>query len=306
MTRVLILCACLLTAACGMSQPSAPNKADAYLYEDTRRLVESVESAADLVAQRGATAAFAEFGSPRSRWQRTSIRLFVYDVGGTCVWHDANRHLVGRNLLAFRDALGKPVVELITGIARRPERAAAEWIFYLWEDGSEFLPKWQSAYVRKAVTPDGTVYLVGTSSSLLKIEKAFVQEQVDAAARLVVLQGRETAFRELRSPGSRFYFLETFVFVLDGKGRSLVDPGFPTIGGRDMSDFRDAAGRPVLQEALEKLETADSAWTLFLWPKPGKTVPSRKLLYVRKVQVGGETLLIGSDFFPATPLWMRG
>src|ERR1700682_2405604 len=99
MTRVLILWACLLTAACGMSQPPAPHKADAYLYEDTRRLVESVESAADLVEKRGAAAAFAEFGSPRSRWQRSSARLFVYDVGGTCVWHGAHRPLVGRHPL---------------------------------------------------------------------------------------------------------------------------------------------------------------------------------------------------------------
>jgi cytochrome c len=305
MTRlVLLLLTGLLPAACGISQPLAPQKADAYLYEDTRRLVESVESAADLLEQRGAAAAFAEFSRRGSRWHST--HLFVYDAGGTCLWHDSNRLLVGRNLLAFRDALGKPVVELITGIARRPDRAAAEWIFYMWEDGTEFLPKWQSAYVRKAGLPDGRVYLVGISSSLLKIEKAFVREQVDAAARLVILQGRETAFRELRSPSSRFYFLETFVFVLDANGRSIVDPGSPTFGGRDMSDFRDAVGRPVLQEVLEKLGTADSAWTLFLWPRPGRTVPSRKLLYVRKIQVGGETLLIGSDFFPATPIWMRG
>ena len=39
---------------------------------------------------------------------------------------------------------------------------------------------------------------------------------------------------------------------------------------------------------------------------PGKALPSRKFLYVRKVQVGGETFLVGSDFFPATPLWMKG
>ena len=28
-------------------------------------------------------------------------------------------------------------------------------------------------------------------------------------------------------------------------------------------------------------------------------------MYARKVEVGGETLLVGSDFNLATPIWMR-
>jgi len=34
-------------------------------------------------------------------------------------------------------------------------------------------------------------------------------------------------------------------------------------------------------------------------------VTSRKLVHVRKVDVGGETLVVGSDFFVATPIWMK-
>jgi hypothetical protein len=300
------LLAGLLAAACGTPQSAAPEKLDVYLYEETRQLVESVDRAAGLLETRGAAAAFAELDRPRSRAQPSAAQLFVYEPSGVLVWHNADPRLVGQNLMSFRDALGKPVVELITGIARRPERAASEWIFYLWADGTEFMPKWQSAFVRKAVTPDGKVLLVGRSSSQLKIEKVFVQEQVDAAAQLLLLRGPEAAFREIRRPGSRFYFRDTFIFVLDGKGRALLDPAYPTIGARDMSGFRDAVGRPVMQEVLEKLETADTAWTLFLWPKSGRALPSRKFLYVRKVRVGGETLLVGSDFFPATPVWMKG
>jgi signal transduction histidine kinase len=294
-----------LVAACGAPAPSAPPKPDGLIYEDTRRLVRLVDEAAALIAQRGA-AAFAEFGRPDSPWRRSSAYLFVYEPSGICAWHGGNAQLIGRNLLDFRDALGKPVVQLITEIARQSDRDASEWIFYLWEDGTDFLPTWKSSYVRKAIAPDGTVYLVGAGSSLVKMEKVFVQRQVDAAARLLREEGREAAFRELRKAGSRFYFLETFVFVLDGQGRSVVDPAFPTMEHRDMANFRDAVGRPVLQEVMAKLETSDAAWVQFLWPKPGRRLPSRKLMYVRKVEAGGQTFLIGSDFFPATPIWMRG
>lgn len=294
----------LLAFGCGAPAPSSPPKTDAYLYEDTRRLVEFVESAAALVEQRG-TAAFQEFDPADSRWRTSPTYLFIYDGGGTCLWHGRNRNLVGRNLLSFRDALGKPVVEFFVEVGRRPEPDASDWIFYLFEERTDFLPQWKSSYVRKAVAPDGKVYLVGSGSSRIKMEKVFVRDHVDAAARLLRERGRDAAFRDLKAPGSRFYFLGTFVFVLDGRGRSLVDPVYPTMEGRDMLGFRDAIGRLVVQELLHKLETADVAWLQFLWPKPGEMLPSRKLIYVRKVNVGGETLFVGSDFYLATPIWMR-
>jgi signal transduction histidine kinase len=159
--------------------------------------------------------------------------------------------------------------------------------------------------VRKAVAPDGKVYLVGSGSSTIKGEKVFLRDAVNAAAHLLEQRGRVAAFHELKDPGSRFQFLGSYIFVLDQRGRFLIDPAYPTLEGRDMSNFRDAIGRPVVQELREQLKTTDSAWIQFLWPRPGETILSRKMMYVRKVDAGGETLLVGSDFFVATPIWMR-
>ena len=295
----LLLVATVVAVACHPARPTTQSRTDVYLYEDTRRLVTFVESAAALVEQKGA-AAFAEFNRVKS-----PTYLFVYDAGGTCLWHGLNRELVGRNLLSFRDALGKPVVEMVTAIGRRPERDAADWIFYLWEERVEFVPSWKSSYVRKAVGPDGKIYLVGSGSSSIKTEKIFLHDAVDAAAELLEKRGRSAAFRELKDPASRFQFLGSYIFVLDARGRFLIDPAYPTIEGRDISNFRDAIGRPVVKELLTQLESSDSAWVQFLWPRQGETVLSRKMMYVRKVNAGGEELLVGSDFFVATPIWMR-
>jgi signal transduction histidine kinase len=292
-----------LLAACNSPHPAA-GKADAYLYEDTRRLVHFVEGAAALVEQRGARA-FEEFDRAGSVWRNAPTYLFVYDAGGTCLWHGLNRELVGRNLLSLRDALGKPVVEMVAEIGRKPERNASGWIFYLWEERVEFVPSWKASYVRKAVGPDGKVYLVGSGSSTIKVEKAFLQDAVDGAAQLLEQRGRAAAFRELKDPSSRFQFLGSYIFVLDARGRFLIDPAYPTIEGRDMSGFRDAIGRPVVRELLEQLKSSDRVWVQFLWPKQGETVLSRKMMYVRKVNAGGESLLVGSDFFVSTPIWMR-
>ncbi len=291
--------------AIGCGRPTlTPNKTDVYMYEDTKQLVEFVEDAANLIEDKG-TAAFKEFDRRGSRWRTSRTYLFVYDFSGTCIWHGMNPELVGRNLLSFRDALGKPLVQMITDIARRPERDASGWVFYLWEEQTDCLPEWKSSYVRKAVSPDGKIYFIGSGSSRIKVEKVFVRERVDAAARLLQERGLEATFHELKNTSSPFYFLGTFVFVLDAHGRSLVDPAYPTLEGRDMSGFRDAIGRPVVKELLQKLENADSAWIQFLWPKPGERLPSRKLMYVRKVNINGETLLVGSDFYLASPIWMK-
>jgi len=81
--------------------------------------------------------------------------------------------------------------------------------------------------------------------------------------------------------------------------------GAAALVGRNLSDFQDAVGFHAIKEVLQKLERADAAWVQYLWLKPGSPMPSRKLLYARKVKIGDETLIVGSDFFVATPIWMR-
>ena len=93
--------------------------------------------------------------------------------------------------------------------------------------------------------------------------------------------------------------------MLNERGQTLVDPAFPTMAGRDLSEFQDAVGFYAIREVLKKLVQANEAWVQYLWPKPGSSVTSRKLVYVRKVAAGGETLVVGSDFFLATPIWMK-
>lgn len=85
----------------------------------------------------------------------------------------------------------------------------------------------------------------------------------------------------------------------------MIDPAFPNMTGRSVIEFQDAVGFFAFKNVLEKLEHADEAWVQYLWPKPGSSTPSRKLIYARKVKVGEEVFIVGSDFFLATPIWLR-
>ena len=300
----LLLFSAILLFSPGPAAGQGPGKTGQYLYEDTKRLVTLVEDAAALMEKKG-TAAFPEFGVKGSRWLNEKYYLFVYDISGTCLFHPMNPELVGKNLLQLRDMNGKPIVRTITDIGRRPERDASDWMFYLWEEGTQFLPRWKSAYVRKVIAPDGKIYLVGSGSYDMKIEKAFVKARVGLAVELIKSKGKEAAFRALKDPSTPFHFLDNYIFVMDGAGLALVDPAYPTLAGRDLTNFRDFIGRYFVRDMIRKLKTSDEAWVLYLMPKPGQSVPSRKLAYVRKVNIGNETLIVGTDFFLATPVWMR-
>ena len=298
-----------LGAAAGVDAFAVPTaRAEAplsrYTYKDTRNLVALVEDAAGLIEAKG-EAAFTEFGIEGTRWFNGSTYLFVYDVDGNTVFHPISPELLGRNVADLKDIDGKPVVQEVIDVAKLPERAASGWVFYRWQDQRQLSPIWKSSYVRKAVTPTGKTYVVGSGLYDIKVERSFVEDRVNLACDVLMKDGKDKAFALFKDSASRFVFLDTYIFVLTGTGDTLVDPAFPTHGGRHMMDFRDFTGFQPIRELIGKLKTQDSAWVQFLWPKPGATLPSRKLIYGRKLIINGETLIVGADLYLATPIWMK-
>lgn len=276
-----------------------------YIYEDTRQLVLLVESAANLVEEQG-TKAFPGFAVPGSRWFNETYYLFIYDINGVCLFHPVDPELVGKNLMDLKDMNGKPVVREITDIGHRPGPKSSGWVFYLWEERAGLTPTWKISYIRKAIGPRGRIYLVGSGSHNFKIEPVFVKDNVDRAAELLENRGKEEAFAQFRDRASPFSFCGTYIYVFDTLGECLVDPAFPSLEKRNMLQFRDATGHYVVKEMLKVLESQDRARLQFMAsPKPGTTLPSRKLAYLRKVTVKGESLIIMSDFSLASPIWMR-
>jgi len=300
------LCALLTSMALIASGGSgiAKDRLSLYTYKDTKNLVSLVEDAAALM-ERDGERAFEPFGQKDSRWLNDDYYLFVYALDGTCLFHPVTPELVGTNVMALREMNGKPIIRQITDVGRKAESDASGWVFYLWQDRTQLTPSWKSAYVRKVTAPNGQTYVIGSGSYNIKVEKPFVEERVRMAADLLAAAGKDEAFKQFQDPASPFVFLDSFIFVLNERGQTLVDPAFPTMAGRDLSEFQDAVGFYAIREALKRLVRADEALVQFLWPKPGSSVTSRKLVYVRKVAAGGETLVVGSDFFLATPIWMK-
>lgn len=234
---------------CAIPSILAGDKLSRYAYSDTRALVSLVEEAARLV-ERDGEQAFKQFAVNGSKWLNGDIYFFAYLVDGTCVFHPITPELVGRNVLGLRDLNGKPIIQNIVDVGKKPGNDASGWVFYLWENQIQLTPMWKSTYVRKIIGPNGKTYVIGSGLYDIKVERVFIQERVDRAADVLKHEGKAAAFKQFKDPASPFFFLNSYIFVLNEKGETLVDPAFPTLAGRNLSDFQDAVGYPRHQRSV--------------------------------------------------------
>jgi hypothetical protein len=275
------------------------------LYADNKQLVRLVEEAASSI-ERGGTEAFHDFSRKGSKWLNDQHYMFVYDEHGKAVFHPIEPDLVGQDLSSFQDIEGRRVIARMMEIARQPEPNSSGWVFYLWEGMWHTRPQWKGSFVRKAIAPDGDVFLVGSGLYNVKIEKAFVEEGVDKAAALIHELGKDAAFAELRRVSCPLHVLDAYIRVTDDEGTVLVDPLFPSLAKkRNISKEVDFIGKNVFQYTKAALQSSDAVWTSFTVPKLGSGLPEKRLIYTRKVNIGGETLFVGASFTPASPIWLK-
>lgn len=281
------------------------NKASQYIYEDNKQLVELVEDAASLIEHKGQEA-FGEFSVKNSRWFNDKYYIFVYDSTGICAFHPIESSFVGSNLSKLRDIEGRSVIAMILEVGGKPQPDASNWVFYLWEDPWHSYPHWKGSYIRKAIAPDGKIYLVGSGLYNIKVEKIFIQERVDKAVELILTKGKEAAFKELSNRSCPLHILDTYVSVLAENGDVVVDPLFPNLDKkRNVMQYRDSTGRNITAEIKETLNDRSSSWVLYIAPKADISRPARCLRYTRKIVVDGEIFYVTGSFIPATPIWMK-
>ncbi len=274
-----------------------------YEYKRTNKVVTLVEEASALIEKKGEEV-FPAFRKHGSKWYQGHSYLFIYDLKGVNVVHPVQSEFEGKNLINLKDINGKPVIRMIIDTVTKT-REHSGWVHYMWIRPEEIFPIWKSAYVRKVISPSGNQYAIGSGLYNLRVEKEFIVEMVDSAVELLKIEGKD-AFDQFRDKASPFIFIDSYIFVIDEKGTAVVDPGFPSLEGRNLLNHKDAAGRYIVREMIHKLKrSGDTTWISYMWPKPGKVKPSRGLAYVRKVKLSKETFIVGAGFSPARPIWMR-
>jgi signal transduction histidine kinase len=160
----------------------------------------------------------------------------------------------------------------------------------------DIFPTWKSTFLKRVTFPSGKQHIIGCGIYNMQMDKAFIEDVVNHAAALVADRGNE-AFGQLRDKTGPFVFMDTYVFVDTTDGTELVNPAQPSLEGKNIIELRDLKGRPVVQEEIAAAMKDGSAWVDLYWYKPGNNTPARKQTYLRKVQSGQDTYIVGSGVY---------
>lgn len=293
----------LLIFTCAMVACTDHRKAmEQYQFEETRRLVAFVEDAASEFSLKG-RAAFAEFGEKGSIWLKGDRYLFVYDLTGVCRFHPVSPELVGKNILGIKDLNGKPMIREIVQIASDSLHPHG-WVHYLWMEPGEIYPEWKSSYIMRVRDPEGNIYAIGSGNYRQKMEKIFLSSMVDSAGRLLAEKGLDT-IPVITDKAGKYYFYNSFIFILEMNGKALVDPSFPGLSGRNLLMMKDAIGKPVIQEMITQLRRVDSGWLSYMSKSADENKPVKKLAYFRKISINGRGYIVGSSILLEKPVWLK-
>lgn len=259
-----------------------------------QELVSFVNKAVELIEKDGEDC-FTEFRKKDSKWFHDDLYIFVWGLDGMRYVYPPNLQGEGENMLGLKDINGKPIGRLIVDAASGEKGEG--WVHYQWPKPEEKEPSWKSTFVKRVTAPSEKTYLVGCGLYDLKIDKSFIVEEVNDVIVLIKKVGI-SALDTIRAKADEFIFLDTYVFIKDIKGNELVNPAFPDLEGQNLYNLQDSNGKYFIREELETLKTKDDCWMDYMWTKPGETTPPKKLVYVKKVIVGQDTLVVGAGYFP--------
>ena len=124
--------------------------------------------------------------------------------------------------------------------------------------------------------------LVGTAHAA---EKGTIEEataMVKKAADYMKVNGNDKAFTEISNPKGQFIDRDLYVFVTDTSGKSVAHGGNPQMIGQDLSDLKDAEGKPITKGLLAAASNGSGTYS-YKYLNPVSKAIEPKTTYVQKV-----------------------
>ncbi|MDH4232504.1 MAG: cache domain-containing protein [Nitrospirota bacterium] len=278
---------------CGVYLADAPKAVPAAKKMTAPELMALVREGAVIFEKQGEKA-YAEFRKQGSKWFRDDTYFFVWEMDGTRVFHAANPAGEGQNMGSMKDIIGRPIGKMIIDAAGSP--SGEGWIHYMYPEPGDIFPTWKSTFVKRVAFPSGKPHIIGCGIYNMQMDRAFIEDVVNRAATLLAEQGKD-AFGQLRDRTGPFVFMDTYVFVDNMDGVELMNPAFPSLEGKNLIDLKDLTGKAVIQDQISAVMKDGSAWLDICWYKPGQNTPARKQTFVRKVQSGPDTYIVGAGIY---------
>jgi signal transduction histidine kinase len=238
--------------------------------------------------------ALTEFRKKGSKWFSDNTYLFVFNMEGNRIFHAAEPESEGQNDMGLKDVLGRSIGKMI--VETGTNGLGEGWVHYMYPEPGQVFPTWKSSFVKRVTYPDGRQFIIGSGIYNMKMDKALIEDLVNRAASLVKEQGKE-AFMQLRDKIGSFVFMDTYVFVDNMEGVELVNPAQPSLEGKNLMNEKDLKGKFIEREIIGGVSKNDSGWVDYYWYKPGQNAAALKQTFLRKVQHGNESYIVGAGFY---------
>jgi len=116
------------------------------------------------------------------------------------------------------------------------------------------------------------------------------------AAAMINAKGLDAAIKQISDPKGSFVWKDSYVFLMNLDGKMLAHPFRPELTKQDhvllMTDPTDKA---LFVHFVNLARKVGHGWVEYMWPKPGKTTPSKKLSYIYRVP--GQDLFVGAGVY---------
>lgn len=285
-----------LAFACSSSSDSLD--LSVYRYNDTKRLVRFVHTAA-LKLERGGISALTEYKVKKGT--ASDYYLYVYDLEGVSIFHAGMPELENRKLRDIRDKDGKRALDMVYEAVNNPDNPHG-WVHYSWWEPGKFYPVPKSSCHFKAKLPDGREVIVGGGINYPLEETEFIRIAVDSAVHLIEAKG-DSALAIIEDAASCYNFREVKVFAWREDGEIVISPVLgDSLFQTNLLECSDESGHKPFLRALEQLQGKDYAWQIFLAKSRYERNLIKKTLYLRKTTLDAEPLYVGAvTDLPQTP-----
>ena len=145
----------------------------------------------------------------------------------------------------------------------------------------------------------GLSTLMFFASHAVAVERATTEECVlktHEAAAIINARGLEESIKMIGDPKGPFVWKDSYVFLMDLEGKMLAHPMQPELTQYEHVLLQtDAAGKAIFVHFVNIAKEAGQGWVDYMWPKPGKKSPSKKITYIYKVP--SKNLLVGAGVY---------
>jgi len=116
------------------------------------------------------------------------------------------------------------------------------------------------------------------------------------AAALINSRGLGEAIKAIGDPKGPFVWKDTYVFLMNLDGKMLAHPMQPELTQLPHCLLiTDPTDKAIFVTFVNTARRVGQGWVEYMWPKPGKTSPSKKITYIYRVP--GKELFVGSGIY---------